>query len=282
MYINVLQQTSLYGLVAVGMYLSFRVLDFPDLTVDGSFTMGASVFAVGVMSNWEPFLCTLAAGIAGALAGCVTAILHTKGEINKIVAGLLMMIMLYSVNLLIMGGSNIGLLNIHTVADYANTEFLSPSVAGLIVFGALLLIGKLLLDAFLLTEKGTMMRALGDNEQFSVSLGANTDTLKILGLGIANGFVGVSGALVAQNQGFADVNMGFGVIVIGFASLVIGEALLSPQSVALYTTAAVVGSLVYFTIITVALELGLDPNLLKLTNGLLIVLVLYASNNRYF
>jgi putative ABC transport system permease protein len=276
--INVLStsvsQGLMYGLVALGVYITFRVLAFPDLTVDGSFPLGGAVAAVLIINGANPFLATLAALGAGMCAGLATSLLNTKLRINALLAGILMMVALYSVNLRVMGTANIPLLRQVTIFEQAS-QFLSIRVGmGLSIALALVavLIILMILNWFLRTEIGLALRATGDNEQMVRAMGADTDMTTILGVSISNGLVALSGALVAQNQGFSDVGMGIGMIVMGLASVIIGEALFRPKGITTILIAAVGGSFVYRLFITIALRLGLAPGDLKLiTAGLVIV-----------
>lgn len=269
-----LEQGLAYGLVALGIVITFRILSFPDLTVDGSFPLGAAVAARFIVEGVAPVYGILLAVLAGFVAGCCTGLLYTKLKINSLLAGILMMTVLYSVNLRIMGKSNIQLLTVETfltpLENLPVNRFI-PIIAFFFVvsFGV-----KILTDLFMHTQLGFAMRATGDNEQMIRSLGVNTDNTTILGLAISNAFVSLSGALVAQDQGFADVGMGIGMIVAGLASIIIGEALLGKHTVQRMTLAALVGSFLYKEIISIGLRLGLAPTDLKLATGIMVILAL--------
>ena len=269
-----LEQGLAYALVALGIVISFRILAFPDLTVDGSFPLGAAVVARLIMEGVPPSIGIIAAIVAGFLAGCCTGFLNTKLKINSLLAGILMMTVLYSFNLRIMGRSNIQLLTVNTfLTPLENLEInrFIPIIAFFLVvsFGI-----KVLSDMFFHTQLGFAMRATGDNEQMIRSLGVNTDHMTVLGLGISNAFVSLSGALVSQDQGFADVGMGIGMIVAGLASIIIGEAMLGKKTVQRMTLAAIVGSIIYKLIISIGLRLGLAPTDLKLATGIMVILAL--------
>ncbi|MBN2125613.1 MAG: ABC transporter permease [Deltaproteobacteria bacterium] len=269
-----LEQGLAYGLVALGIVISFRILAFPDLTVDGSFPLGAAVVARLIMEGVPPVYGILVAVLAGFLAGCCTGILNTKLKINSLLAGILMMTVLYSVNLRIMGRSNIQLLTVDTFLTPLEALPVSRFVP-IIGFFLLVTLGiKFLTDLFFHTQIGFAMRATGDNEQMIRSLGVNTDSMTVIGLGISNAFVALSGALVAQDQGFSDVGMGIGMIVAGLASIIIGEAIIGKTSVQRMTLAAVVGSIIYKFIISIGLRLGLAPTDLKLATGIMVILAL--------
>jgi putative ABC transport system permease protein len=269
-----LEQGLAYGLVALGIVITFRILSFPDLTVDGSFPLGAAVVARLIVEGVPPVYGIVLAIIAGFVAGCCTGVLYTKLKINSLLAGILMMTVLYSFNLRIMGKSNIQLLTVDTfltpLENLPVNRFI-PIIAFFLVvsFGV-----KILTDLFMHTQLGFAMRATGDNEQMIRALGVNTDHTTILGLGISNAFVALSGALVAQDQGFADVGMGIGMIVAGLASIIIGEALLGKHTVQRMTLAALIGSFLYKEIISIGLRLGLAPTDLKLATGIMVILAL--------
>ncbi|MFS0594272.1 ABC transporter permease [Cytobacillus horneckiae] len=280
---------AIYALMALGVYLSFRILDFPDLTVDGSFVTGGAVAAVLIVGGTDPFIATAAALGAGFLAGCVTGILHTKGKINPLLSGILMMIALYSINLRIMGKSNIPLLSEETVITKLTAfwqglgidqslSFLGfiPKTWGILILMLILaFIVKFLIDWFLKTDVGLAIRATGNNETMIRSFSADTDILKILGLGLSNGLVALSGGLVAQYSGFTDVGMGIGMIVIGLASVIIGEAIFGAKTIVRATLAVVGGAILYRIIVTLALRVEfLETGDMKLITALIVVFAL--------
>ena len=268
--IGTLEQGLIYGVMALGVYITFRILDFPDLTVDGSFPLGAAVVAKIIADGGNPLLGSFLAMGAGIVAGLATGFLNTKLKISGLLAGILTMTALYSVNLRIMGRANIPLLRKPTLVSWFVQRGLAPWVLFLIV----LLLTKLLLDIFLKTELGFALRATGDNEQMLRSCGVDTDCMKLLGLALSNGLVALSGALVAQYQGFADVGMGIGTVVAGLASVIIGQALVRFNGLAWATVGVIVGSIVYRIAIFAALRLGLAPTDLKLITAVLVVMAL--------
>ncbi len=269
-----LEQGLAYGLVALGIVISFRILAFPDLTVDGSFPLGAAVAARLITAGMTPWLSVAIAVTAGFTAGCCTGLLNTRLKINSLLSGILMMTVLYSVNLRIMGRSNIQLLTVDTLLTPLENLDL-PRLVPLIAFFMVVGVGvKVAIDLLMHTQMGMAMRATGDNEQMIRALGVNTDHMTILGLGISNACVALSGALVAQDQGFADVGMGLGMIVAGLASIIIGEAIFGIRTVARMTLAALAGSVIYKFIIAVGLRLGLAPTDLKLATGVMVILAL--------
>ncbi|MBU4425891.1 MAG: ABC transporter permease [Desulfobacterales bacterium] len=269
-----LEQGLAYGLVALGIVITFRILAFPDLTVDGSFPLGAAVVARLITEGVPPVYSIIAAVICGFMAGCCTGFLNTKLKINSLLAGILMMTILYSVNLRIMGRSNIQLLTVNTLLTPLENLDVNRFIPIIAFFFLVALCIKLLTDMFLHTQIGFAMRATGDNEQMIRTLGVNTDNMTVLGLGISNGFVALSGALVAQDQGFSDVGMGIGMIVAGLASIIIGEALFGKKTVQRLTLAAIVGSIIYKFIISLGLRLGLAPTDLKMATGVMVILAL--------
>jgi putative ABC transport system permease protein len=269
-----LEQGLAYGLVALGIVISFRILAFPDLTVDGSFALGGAVVARLISEGVPPAYGILLAILCGFIAGCCTGLLNTRLKINSLLAGILMMTILYSVNLRVMGRSNIQLLTVETILTPLENMDINRFVPIIIFFLVVTLFIKFLTDMFFRTQVGFAMRATGDNEQMIRTLGVNTDHMTVLGLGISNAFVAMSGALVAQDQGFADIGMGIGMIVAGLASIIIGETLIGKSSVQRMTLAAIIGSIVYKFIIAVGLRLGLAPTDLKLATGAMVILAL--------
>jgi putative tryptophan/tyrosine transport system permease protein len=291
-----LEAGALYALMALGVYLSFRILDFPDLTVDGSFVTGGAVAAILIVNGTDPFLATAAAIVAGFIAGCFTGLLHTKGKINALLSGILMMIALYSINLRIMGKSNISMLSEDTVItkltgfwkglgiDDAFQGALSaigiggfvPKTWGILFLMIILaFVVKAGIDWFLKTELGLALRATGDNETMVKSFSVDTDFYKIVGLGLSNALVAFSGALVAQYNGFSDVGMGIGMIVIGLASVIIGEAVFGAKSIIRATAAVIGGAILYRLIVTMALRVEfLETGDMKLITALIVICAL--------
>jgi putative tryptophan/tyrosine transport system permease protein len=265
-----------YGFVALGVYITFRVLSFPDLTVDGSFPMGGAVAATLIVAGVNPWLATLIAFISGMGAGLITSLLNTKLRLNALLAGILMMVSLYSINLVIMGRSNVSVLREPTVLKQAAQLFgTTPNTNLTILFMVVLTIIILgILNWFLRTEIGLALRATGDNEQMVRGLGVNTDMTTIIGVSLSNGLVALAGGLIAQKQGFADVGMGIGMIVMGLASVIIGERLFRPRGITTILFAVVGGSFVYRLFLSIALRLGLPPSNLKLITALLVIIAL--------
>ncbi|MBU9722280.1 MULTISPECIES: ABC transporter permease [Bacillaceae] len=288
----------IYAIMALGVYLSFRVLDFPDLTVDGSFVTGGAVTAIMIINGGDPFLATITGAIVGFLAGCVTGLLHTMGNINPLLSGILMMTALYSVNLRIMGQPNIPLLNQSTIFtevrawwqnlrmdEWLMKPFSALGIEGfaprtfLVIISMILIVVmiKLITDWLLKTEAGLALRATGDNPRMVKSLSANTKMYIVFGLGISNGLVALSGALIAQFNGFSDVNLGIGMIIVGLASVIIGESLFGKKSIARATLAVILGAIVYRMIIALALRLDfVDASDMKLITAIIVILALVS------
>jgi len=269
------------ALLALGIFISFRVFDFPDITAEGSFTFGAATGASLIVAGMNPLLASLIAFLAGMLAGTVTGIIHTRFKINPLLAGILVMTALYSVNLHVMGKSNMPLLNETTIFSWV--EQFSVNISGenartlvlgwevavkdlwLLFFSSIAItIFCLVLWWFFKTNIGTAMRATGDNDQMIRALGVNTKTMIIVGVALSNGFIALSGAMLAQYQGFADVQMGIGMMVWGLASVIIGEAIINDNSLGMVIFGAVIGSVLFRLLVAIALRWGLNPNDLKI------------------
>ena len=277
--IGALEQGLVYGIMVLGVYLTFRVLDFPDLTVDGSLPLGAAVSAVAITHGINPFLALVLAAVAGFLAGMVTALLNTKLQILHLLASILTMIALYSINIRIMDGPNISLLGVDTVLDPIMASGLPGYLAAPALYAGFILAVTAALIWFLHTELGQAMLATGDNPQMITSQGVNTHTVILLGVGLSNAMVAFSGALVAQNQGAADVNMGVGTIIAGLASVIVGETVFGQGGVVRACIAVVCGSVLYRLAIALALGLKLGsfaitPSDLNLITAVLVVLAL--------
>lgn len=271
--ITALELGLIYAIMALGVYLTFRILNFPDLTVDGSFTTGAATAAILIVNEVNPFLATAAAFAVGTLAGLITGLLHTKGNINGLLAGILTMIGLYSINLRIMGAANVPLLGEDTVIS-AMRGVVGIGWESIAVLAVVALLLKLALDWYLSTDSGLALQATGDNEQMIRSFAVSTDRMKILGLMLSNGLVAMSGAVIAQHQGFADIGMGIGLILVGLASVIVGQAIFGTRTVFQATLAVVLGAVIYRLAIQFALNAGLDPNDMKLMSALLVVAAL--------
>lgn len=271
-----LSQGVLWGLMALGVYITYRILDIADLTVDGSFATGGAVCAVCVVNGVDPILALLLATIAGAVAGFVTGFLHTKCEIPAILAGILTQIGLYSINLRIMGRSNTPLLKSDTLfKNISEMTGLSSTWTALIIGIIVSVVIVAILYWYFGTEIGSAIRATGNNEQMVRALGVNTSVTKILGLMIGNALISLSGALVTQSQGYADIKMGIGAIVIGLASIVIGEVIFGQKgNFAFRLTSIIVGSIIYRIIVAIVLQMGMNTDDLKLLTAILVAIAL--------
>ena len=268
-------QGVLWGIMAVGVYITFRLLDIADMTCDGSFATGSAVCAVILTNHGNPIVAILAATLAGALAGFVTGLLHTKCKIPAILAGILAQLGLYSINLRIMGKSNIPLLQTESLYDWGPMVGLTVSQSTLVVGVIAVAIVIALLYWFFGTELGNALRATGNNEQMVRAVGVNTDYTKLLGLVISNALIALSGAMVGQSVGYGDVKIGMGAIVMGLASIVIGEVIFGRYGSFLKRLIAIiVGSIIYRIIIAIVIQLGLSSDELKLLTAFIVALAL--------
>lgn len=264
-------QGILWSVMTLGVYLTFRILDIADLTVDGSFATGGAVAGILVFNGLNPYIALLVSFFAGMLCGLATGLLHTKLKIHVLLASILTMIALYSINIRIMGRANTPLLGIVTMVTPLVNLGLTNTSASLVIGVVFVTVIVALMYWFFGTELGAAIRATGNNTPLMRALGVNTDNVKMLGLALANGLVALSGALVAQSQGYADVGMGTGTIVIGLASIIIGEVIFGTRFAFWYTLIAVVlGSVMYRIIIAVVLQLGLKSTDLKLLTALIV------------
>jgi putative ABC transport system permease protein len=270
--LNILEQGLLFSLVAIAVYITYKILDFPDMSVDGTFPMGAAISAALLVQGVNPWLSIIAAAIGGGIAGGITGFLHVKLKIDNLMAGILMMIGLYSINLRIMGKANVPLFNVPN---------LFKSAAPIIIIIVMLAVVKLLFDLYMKTKSGFLLMAVGDNEQVVSSLGVNKDLVKILGLVISNALAAVAGALTAQYQGFSDVGMGTGTVVMGLAAVIIGSSLFEKVSFIKATTLSILGAVIYKAAIALVLKFGLNANDLKLMTAIIVVIAL-CSNNGVF
>jgi len=267
--ITSLEQGLIFGILAMGVLLTYKVLNEADLSVEGTFPFGAFVFAKFVMMGLSPIISTLIAFLLGTLAGLITCILFIKLKIKPLLAGILTMTMFYSINLRLNGKANIPLFS------YDNLFNIGPTLIILII---LVLAIKILLDTFLKTEKGYLLIATGDNEAFVKSLGINSNKYKVIGFMLANGLIALSGALMAQYQGFADITMGTGVIVIALASIIIGDTVKRKANWFKNTSRAIVGAIIYKIIGGIAIDLGLAPTDLKAISAIIVILFIAYNN----
>ncbi|MGA1846477.1 ABC transporter permease [Deferribacter abyssi] len=279
-FLGAVEQGVVFAIMALGVYLTFRVLDFPDLSVDGTFPLGAAVSATLIVKGVNPYISVIVATFAGAVAGSITALLNTKLKILHLLAGILTMIALYSINLRIMGQPTIALLGYDTIfTPFENILGLEKYILTPIIFSVILTIITVVLIWFLHTDMGLAMRATGDNPKMVKAQGANTDRMILFGVATSNALVALSGALVAQSQGSADVNMGIGTIVAGLASVILGEALIEGRTVFRAVFAVILGSLLYRFAIAIALSFRIgsfqmSPSDLNLITAVLVTIAL--------
>ena len=267
----------IFSLVALGVYISFRLLRFPDLTVDGSFPLGGAVCAILISTGTNPWLATLAATAAGAVAGLVTGWLNVKLKIMDLLASILMMIALYSINLRVMGGPNVPLINDPTLFTLLQPPGLDDYWARPLILLVVVIAAKLLLDWFFATERGLAIRSTGSNARMARAQGINTGAMVLLGMAISNALVGLAGALFAQTQGGSDISMGIGTIVIGLAAVIVGESILPSRRIVYATLAVIVGAIVYRFFIAAALNsdfIGLKAQDLNLVTAALVTVAL--------
>lgn len=264
-----MEQGLIYAVLAMGVFLTYKVLDIADLSVEGTFPMGAFIFAKFISMGLDPIVSSFMAFFFGMLAGALTAFLYIKVKIQPLLSGILTLTILYSVNLRIHGKANVALFSYSSIFD------LGPAI---LVLGIIVLLIKILLDQFLKTETGYLLIATGDNQSLVRSLGANSNQYKLLGLMLSNGLVGLSGALMAQIQGFADITMGSSIIVVALASIIIGDTIGKNSSKIKNTTRAILGAIIYKIIGGIAIDLGLAPTDLKAISAI-IVIVFIAYNH---
>lgn len=280
MILSILEQGLIYGILALGLLITYRILDFPDLTVDSSFPLGAAVSAVLTLQGMPPWLTLLCALLAGSLAGLVTGLIHVKCHVRDLLSGIITMTGLYSINLNIAGKANLPLFSGETLFRNSFTKSLPAWIAPYATVLTILLIAlaaKFLLDWFLKTKAGYLLRAAGDNAAVVTTLARDQGTVKIMGLMIANALVALAGAVMCQQQRFFDISMGTGTMVIGLASVIIGTNLFRRASFMKSTTMAILGSILYKACVSIAISLGLEATNMKLITAVLFLLILVMS-----
>lgn len=282
--IGVIEEGLIYAIMALGLYITYKILDFPDLSVDGTFPMGAAVTAMLILKGVHPVLTLLISFAAGLLAGCITGLIHVKLKVRDLLSGIIMMTALYSINLRIAGKANLSIFSKETIFENAFLEAvvpkaLDPYLVCIILF-VIVLVCKVLLDLFLKTRAGYLLRAVGDNEVLVTSLAKDKGMVKILGLALANGFVALAGCVYCQQKGFFEVSTGTGTMVIGLASVIIGTKLLKRFRSVKATTAVIFGSIVYKACVSLAIALGMAASDLKLITAVLFLIILVASNRK--
>ena len=274
-YLTALQLSLCLGPMAMGIFITMKVFNIPDITTDGSYTLGATVTAVLLTQHWPVLLAMPVCMLAGAVAGICTGLIHTKLKIDALLAGILVMTGLYSINLIILGRSNVPLINIPTI--FLSFTFFSNDLYNqLLIATVIIIILGLLLNYVLRTDFGIAMRATGNNPIMTKSFGINNDSIKIIGLAIANGLTALSGFLVAQYQGFADINMGIGIVITGLGSVLIADALriwLNVSNIGIQILLVLAGSFLFQMVLAFTLAMGVDPNILKLVTALFVLLI---------
>lgn len=282
--LSVLEQGMIYAIMALGIYITYTILDFPDLTVDGSFPLGAALSAVLITNGVHPLLTLLISFAAGLLAGTVTGLIHVKLKVRDLLSGIIMMTALYTVNLRIAGRANLPLYDKVTLFDNPFVErvfkgALAP-YATVVIILIITVLMKLCLDWYMNTKSGYLLRAVGDNEVLVTSMGMDKGTVKIIGLAIANGLVALGGSIFAQQQRYFDISMGTGTMVIGLASVIIGISLLKKVTFFKITTSVIIGSIVYKACVAIAIKLGMPSSDLKLITAVLFLAILVFGMER--
>ena len=281
--VTIIEQGLIYGLLALGVYITYKILDFPDLTVDGSFPLGAAITAALVTRGVNPYVALLAAFAAGVLAGVCTGLIHVKCRVRDLLSGIIMMTALWTVNLYIAGTSNVPLFSQKTIFKNDMISSIVPEAlkpyTTLIVILILALISKVLLDLYLKTKSGYLLRAVGDNDTLVTSLAKDQGNVKILGLAIANGLVSLAGCVFAQEERVFEISMGTGAIVIGLASVIIGTSIFKKVTFLKATTAVLAGSVIYKACVAVALK-NFEPQAMKLITAVLFLIILIISMER--
>ena len=283
--IGILEEGLVYAIMALGVYITYKILDFPDLSVDGTFPMGAALTASAIIAGMNPVLTLILAFAAGALAGCVTGLIHVKFKVRDLLSGIIVMTALYSINLRIAGGrANVPLFSQETIFENAFLENLVPEALApytvLVILLVIVIVCKVLLDLYLKTRSGYLLRAVGDNDVLVTSLAKDKGMVKIVGLAIANGFAALDGAVYCQQKGFFEISVGTGTIVIGLANVIIGTQLFKRIGFVKSTTAVIVGSIVYKACVSFAISCGMEANDLKLVTAVLFLIILVLSNDR--
>lgn len=283
LFIGILEQGFIYGIMALGAYITYKILDFPDLTVDGSFPLGAAVTVALISRGVNPYLTFPIAALCGALAGMCTGLIHVKGKVRDLLSGIIMMTALYTINYRIAGKSNVPMFSMKTAFD---NDFINSLPAGLTPVRSLIVIlivslaCKFLLDAYLCTRSGFLLRAVGDNDMLVTSLAKNNGTVKIIGLAIANGLVALGGSVMCQQQRFFDLSMGTGTVVICLASVIIGTSVFKNVTFLKPTTAVLLGSIFYKACVAIAMNVGFQATDMKLIMAVLFLVILIVNRDR--
>lgn len=281
--ITIIEQGLIYGILSLGLYITYKILDFPDLTVDGSFPLGAAVTAALITRGMNPYLTLVVAFLAGVLAGICTGLIHVKCKVRDLLSGIIMMTGLWTVNLYIAGTSNVPLFSQKSIFHNDMIEKIMPETlkpyTTLIIILILALVCKILLDLYMETKSGYLLRAVGDNEALVTSLAKAEGNVKILGLAISNGLVALAGCIFAQEERVFEISMGTGAMVIGLASVIIGTSIFKKASFVKTTTAVLIGSIIYKACVAIALK-SFEPQAMKLITAVLFLVILVISSGR--
>lgn len=281
--ISIMEQGLIYGILALGVYITYKILDFPDLTVDGSFPLGGAVTAFLLTRGANPYLSLLAAFLAGALAGVCTGLIHVKCRVRDLLSGIIMMTALWTINLYIAGTANVPLFSQETIFKNEILEKVFPEglqpYSTLLVVIILMLISKFLLDAYLQTKSGYLLRAVGDNATLVISLAKDQGNVKIVGLALANGLVSLAGSIFCQEERVFEISMGTGAIVIGLASVIIGTSIFRKITLLKATSAVITGSVIYKACVAIALK-NFEPQAMKLITAVLFLVILIVGMER--
>lgn len=281
--LGILEEGFLYGIMALGVYITYKILDFPDLSVDGTFPLGGAVTAVLIVLGVNPFLTLLISFAAGALAGVITGFIHVKFRVRDLLSGIIVMTALYSINLRIAGKSNVSIFSKPSIFENDMFFWIPDSLKRftvVIILGIIALIMKFLLDFYLRTKSGFLLRAVGDNQVLVTSLAKDQGKVKIIGLALANGFVALAGCIYTQKNGYFEISMGTGTIVIGLASVIIGINIFKNLTFVKATTAVIAGSIIYKACVASAISLGMAPSDLRLVTSILFLAILIISYER--
>lgn len=282
--IGVLEEGLIYAIMSLGVYITYKILDFPDLSVDGTFPMGAALTAALILKGLPPVLILLIAFLAGALAGIITGLIHVKLKVRDLLSGIIMMTALYSINLRIAGKANLPIFSKETIFDNTWLNEIMPEslmpYQVVIILLVIVVICKVLLDWYLQTRSGYLLRAVGDNDVLVTSLAKDKGVVKIVGLAIANGFAALAGCVYCQQKSFFEISIGTGTMVIGLASVIIGTKVFNRFGFLKATTAVILGSIVYKACVSIAIAMGMEPSDLKLITSILFLLILVFSNQK--
>ncbi|MDW2796945.1 ABC transporter permease [Clostridium boliviensis] len=282
--LGVLEEGLVYAIMALGVYITYKILDFPDLSVDGTFPLGGAVTVTLILAGFNPLATLFIAFAIGALAGCITGFIHVKLKVRDLLSGIIVMTALYSVNLRVAQKANVPFFNVNTIFENSLVNRLFPaslsSVTVVIILAVIVLVVKFILDQYLKTRSGYLLRAVGDNETLVTSLAKDRGMVKIVGLAIANGLAALAGSVYCQQKGFFEISMGTGTIVIGLANVIIGTKLFKRVGFVKSTTAVIIGSIIYKACVSIAIYLGMEASDLKLITSVLFLAILVLSNGR--